>query len=455
MPGDISGDSGGDLSLPRRVQIIYGLGVSYAIADQIFAQWLLYYYLPPAASELRPVMPPVLISLALVLSRFVDMIADPAVGYFSDRTSTKFGRRLPFIAIGTIPLALLTVAFFFPPRESSQMILFLYLTVVGCLFFIFYTIVGAPYNALIPELASNRVERLNLSTWQSVFRLLFTALAMILPGWLISVLGNGSDERGVRGMVIILSLVMVVSLVVMIWKIDEVKYSGGVSSNTSFKKSFTYVFKSRSLIFYLFGLTFFFLGFNTLRATINYYVEDIMGYGPTAITIASGLLFAAAAAAFYPINKLSRKAGYKKLLLIFLLIMVVLSLLLTRLGRELPEEAGFLLFLLFGIPVSGAAFIFPPAMLSEIAANFSSREDEYVEGLFFGLQGFFLKLAFLLSIALVPVLLVAGEGIGLLEAVIAEPEEVTRQGIYYTSLLAGGAFLISFFFYLGYDEESD
>jgi len=438
--------------LPRKIQIIYGLGVSYAIADQIFAQWLLYYYLPPSASDMRPVMAPILISLALVISRFVDMVADPAVGYLSDRAETSYGRRMPFIALGTIPLALMTVAFFFPPRGGSQLMLFMYLTAVGCLFFIFYTVVGAPYNALIPELASSRLERLNLSTWQSVFRLLFTAVAMILPGWLISIIGGGNDEVGVRGMVIILSLVMVIFLFIMVWKIDEVKFSEGRTSQTGFKESFSYVLESRSLIFYLLGLMFFFLGFNTLRATINYYVEDIMGYGPAMITVASGLLFGVAAISFYPINRLSRKIGYKKPLLFFLVMMAVLAFFLTRLGRELPVTAGFFLFAVFGIPVSGAAFIFPPAMLSEIAADFSSREEAHIEGLFFGLQGFFLKLAFLLSIAAVPLLLVLGEDLSLLQAIVAEPEEVTRPGIYSTSLLASLSFMLSFLCYLGYRE---
>ena len=449
-------DSQGSVGdLPRRIQIIYGLGVSYAMVDQIFAQWLLYYYLPPAASQLRPVLPPIFISLALVISRFVDMIADPAIGYLSDRTSSKYGRRIPFIAIGTIPLAVLTIAFFFPPRDSSQLIIFTYLTVVGSLFFVFYTIVGAPYNALIPELASNKIERLNLSTWQSVFRLLFTAVAMVLPGWLITLIGAGNDERGVRGMVIILSVLMVVCLFIMVAKIDEKKYSGGKSSQTSIKESFSYIFSNRSLIFYLFGLMFFFLGFNTLRATINYYVEDVMGYGPGIITLASGLLFASAAAFFYPINRLSRKVGYKKPLLVFLIIMILLSLSLTRLGRELPQNAGFIIFFLFGIPVSGAAFIYPPAMLSEIAARFSKKEGTHIEGVFFGLQGFFLKLAFLLSIAFVPLLLVASEDISLLRVLAGEPEEVTRQGIYYTSFLAAGSFLLSFLSYLGYREGLD
>ena len=93
-------------------------------------------------------------------------------------------------------------------------------------------------------------------------------------------------------------------------------------------------------------------------------------------------------------------------------------------------------------------------MLSEIAARLSDKQGVQIEGFYFGLQGFFLKLAFLLSIALLPLLLVTGEGISLVEAMLGEPEAVTRQGIYYTSLLAAGSFLLSFLFYLGYQEEN-
>ena len=50
----------------------------------------------------------------------------------------------------------------------------IYLSIVGGLYFTAYTLVAAPYNALIPDLATNKEERLNLSTMQSTFRLIFT-----------------------------------------------------------------------------------------------------------------------------------------------------------------------------------------------------------------------------------------------------------------------------------------
>ena len=78
--------------LTTKIQVLYALGVSYAIVDQIFAQWILYFYLPSENSGLKPFMAPILVSIALAVSRFVDMITDPLVGFLSDKYNSKYGR---------------------------------------------------------------------------------------------------------------------------------------------------------------------------------------------------------------------------------------------------------------------------------------------------------------------------------------------------------------------------
>ena len=436
--------------LPFKIQLFYGIGVSYAIVDQIFAQWVLYYYLPPENSGLKPLMAPLFISLALVISRFVDMVADPVVGYLSDKVETRWGRRIPFIAAGSIPLGLATIAFFYPIKDGG-MGTFFYLAGVGAIFFVFYTIVGAPYNAMIPEIGHTPEERLNLSTWQSVFRLLYTAIAMILPGILIKILGNGDTEQGIRAMVIILSSIAALTAYITVFLVPEKKYSHGERSKVNLKESLNIVFHDKSFIFYLLGLLFFFIGFNILRASMNYYVEDIMGMGKGAITIASAVLFGTSALFFYPTNKLSKKFGYRKLMLIALLSLTVFSGVLYQLGKAIPAEAGFYIFALIGIPISGAAFIFPPAMLSEISTKISEKSGHKIEGMCFGIQGFFLKMAFLVSIALLPIILVAGNG-DILTAILSSPEGVEKSGVYTTALFSSGSFMISFFFYYLYKD---
>ncbi|MFK4785763.1 MFS transporter [Fusobacterium sp. MFO224] len=429
------------MKLDKKTQIFYGMGVSYAIVDQIFAQWILYFYLPPENSGLKIIMPPLFISIALAISRIVDMVTDPVVGYLSDKIDTKWGRRIPFIAFGSVPLGIMTVAFFYPPTGSNSLS-FIYLAIVGSLFFTFYTIVGAPYNAIIPEIGNTMEERLNLSTWQSVFRLIYTAVAMILPGVLIKIIGRGDVLLGIRGMVITLSIVASLGGYITVFGVSEKKYSKGKVSKISFKETISTILSYKNFIFYLFGLLFFFVGFNTLRATMNYYVEDIMGYGKTQITIASALLFGMSAIFFYPTNKISKKIGYRKIMLFDLLLLVIFTGMLLSLGKLIPKSFGFIIFALIGIPVAGGAFIFPPAMLSEISNKIKEETGNKIEGICFGIQGFFLKMAFMISILLLPFILVFGSSSGM----------VNKNGIYMTALFAIVAFIISFVFYYKYEE---
>ena len=437
--------------LPVSTQVLYGVGVSYAIVDQIFAQWVLYFYLPPENSGLKPIMSPLFISLAFALSRFVDMISDPVVGYISDKTSTRWGRRIPYIAVGILPLVLSTMAFFYPPMGSERSS-FLYLTVVGSIFFVFYTIVGAPYNALIPEIGNTAEERLNLSTWQSIFRLIYTAIAMIIPGLLIKTIGKGDTLVGTRGMIMVLCGICLLGGLITVFTVKEKEYSNGQISETNFKDTMKIAFKSKPFIYYLLGLLFFFIGFNNLRAIMNYYVEDIMGYGKGAITIASVILFGTAAAFFYPTNKISKKYGYRKVMLCCLILLTIFTIMLFFLGKIFPVQFGFVLFALLGMPIAGAAFIFPPAMLSEISSRMSKESGSRIEGTCFGIQGFFLKMAFMVSIMILPVILVAGGDGSIIDAIIEKPTGVEKTGIYYTSLVSALSFMVSFIFYYKYEE---
>ncbi len=439
--------------LSLKLQVLYGIGVSYAIVDQIFAQWVLYFYLPPSTSSLVPLLPPILISFALLIARFVDVIFEPIIGYLSDRFDSPWGRRIPFLFVGSLPLSLSTVAFFYPVTGEGNLSTFMYLSLIGSLFFIFYTIVGGPYNALIPEISITRSDRLNLSTWQSVFRLIYTAIAMILPGALIEILGGGDDLMGIRLMVISLSILAFLGVWITVFTIPERKLSGGKLSKEPFISSMKLVLQDRAFVSYLFGFLFFFLGFNTLRASVNYYVEDIMGYSTFYITIASALLFGVSALCFYPINRICKVIGYKKPMQISLVLLIILSFALFGVGRAFPAVFGFGIFALIGIPVAGAAFIFPPAMLSEISSVFSEKTGKNTEGLFFGLQGLFLKMAFLLSISVLPLLLVFGSELSFFESLTTTPDGVEKIGVYSTSLFAAASFTISLVFYSLYREE--
>ena len=91
----------------------------------------------------------------------------------------------------------------------------------------------------------------------------------------------GGDDVlfGIRGMIIFLCVIVFIGLTTTVFTVRERDYSTGEVSNVSFKETIGIIIKNKNFILYLFGMMFFFIGFNNLRAIMNYYVEDIMGYG--------------------------------------------------------------------------------------------------------------------------------------------------------------------------------
>jgi hypothetical protein len=83
--------------------------------------------------------------------RIFDAVTDPPMGYLSDRTVSRFGRRRPYIAFGAVFVALFLVLLFNPPQASPA---FETIWFGACIYalFLFWTIVTVPYEALGPEI---------------------------------------------------------------------------------------------------------------------------------------------------------------------------------------------------------------------------------------------------------------------------------------------------------------
>lgn len=106
-------------------------------------------------------------------------VNDPLMGQVSDRTRSRFGRRVPYVAFGAIPLGL---SFFFlwtPPGQNPGT-LAAYFLMILFIFDTIYSLTIIAYNALFPEVAPTVRDRVDLSTVREILATIALLLSYIL-----------------------------------------------------------------------------------------------------------------------------------------------------------------------------------------------------------------------------------------------------------------------------------
>jgi GPH family glycoside/pentoside/hexuronide:cation symporter len=106
-------------------------------------------------------------------------VNDPLMGQVSDRTRSRFGRRVPYVAFGAIPLGL-SFFFLWTPPTQSPWILAAYFLMILFIFDTLYSLTIIAYNALFPEVAPTVRDRVDLSAVREILATIALLLSYIL-----------------------------------------------------------------------------------------------------------------------------------------------------------------------------------------------------------------------------------------------------------------------------------
>ncbi|HVN84462.1 MAG TPA: MFS transporter [Candidatus Binatia bacterium] len=174
----------GEVSLGTKV--LYGAAeTATAAKNSALNSFLLFFY----ADVVH--LSPALVSAAIALGKIWDAVTDPVMGYISDTTRSRWGRRRPYVAISALPLGVCFFLLFRPP-VAGALTTFFYLLTVYVVLFTFFTIFATPYTAWGAELTQDYHERTTVVQIRTLFGVVGGVVGAVAP---VAIAQKFSDQR--------------------------------------------------------------------------------------------------------------------------------------------------------------------------------------------------------------------------------------------------------------------
>jgi GPH family glycoside/pentoside/hexuronide:cation symporter len=405
---------------------------------------------------------PALAGIVVAAGKIWDAVTDPVVGFISDRTNTRWGRRRPFILFGSFPLFLTMIIMFVNPLlffdsttffnpdvfsesfawtevlwnpKEHQTFLLIWGIVCFCLLNLAYTLVNIPYSSLTPELTQDYHERTSLNGYRfgcAVFGTLLGAAA-VFP--IIQAFPNQNIGFLVLG--VIFGAVMMITALITFFAIRE-PMAHGEKPTKSFFETYLKVFKNKPYLLILFTYALHITALTVITSVAVYYFKYIH-QAEEEITTAM-LILLVTAMVFIPISVLvSKKYGKKVVYGIGMAVFSLSVLILSIFGHNQPINFSFIMMFFAGVGL-GFTYVMPYAIVPDTIEYDYLLTGERTEGSFYGIWTFMLKIGQALALAITGVVL---QLTGYVENVIPQPEPMAEFGIL---LLLGAIPAVIFFF---------
>jgi GPH family glycoside/pentoside/hexuronide:cation symporter len=169
-----------DGPLSQRLKLVHGSGaVAFGVKDSGFSFFLLPFYNLVLGVDAS------VVGAALATALVVDALVDPLIGHLSDRTYTRWGRRLPWLYVAPWPLALLWTMLWSPPFTGTPGFWEIVALAVGVRLLL--SACEVPSVSLVPEITDDYDERTTLfryrflSGWLGGLLMMVLAFTIFLP----------------------------------------------------------------------------------------------------------------------------------------------------------------------------------------------------------------------------------------------------------------------------------
>ncbi|MCG8348371.1 MAG: MFS transporter [Chloroflexales bacterium] len=396
--------------LPLSTKLAFGAGdLAPAIATLIISFFQLFFLTTVAG--LRPIAA----GSILLLVRIWDAVNDPIIGWLSDRTRSRWGRRRPWILAGAVPFGIIfCLQWVVPPLDADGK--FVYYLVMALLFSIAFTVVNVPYVALTPELTQDYDERTKLNSFRFAFSIGGSLMAGVLHQMIV---GNVEDPQvGYLLAGLIWGGFCILPFIWCFLGTREPMHTKQNSEELSLPAQLQIVFSNRPYLFVIGIYLFSWLAVQMTASVLAFYVTfwlgsadqfslDLLGISIERVEELIPLMLLAVQGSalifLFVWSAVSQRVGKKVVYIIGMLFWIGVQ---SVLFFVQPDQVllALLLGALAGVGVA-TAYLIPWSMMPDVIEYDEMRTGQRREGIFYGFMVFLQKVGLGLGLYLVSVAL--------------------------------------------------
>lgn len=363
--------------LSRRNKWIYGSGdLGFSLTNTILNVYFALFLTDVVG------VPPAMAALAIFIGSTWDYINDPIVGYISDRTHSRWGRRRPFLLFGALPFALAFMLLWWRPPLSGQLQLGLYYALIYALFDTAATFVYMPYFALTPEMTDDYDERTGLTSTRMFFSILGSLIAFTLP---LSVVDGFRPEHAGRVLLMggIFGLLSAVPLLLVFLDAHERPEFMNMEQSMGWRESIKATSQNRPFAFGLIMFLFNGVTMSIIQVILLYYVKYVVLREQQSDLIMA-TIFVVAMLALPLWEFISRRLNKRWAYISGIGFLAVVLLVLSSLTPQTSMTFIMILCVLAGIGVS-AMHVMPWAIIPDAIEYGEWKTGQRQEGMFYSL----------------------------------------------------------------------
>ncbi|MFQ7473442.1 MAG: MFS transporter [Anaerovoracaceae bacterium] len=207
--------------LSVKTKLGYGIGqLGDSLGYNVFYYFFLFFL-----TDIAGVSPAIAGTISFIAVLW-DAITDPVIGYMSDHSKSKMGRRRSFMISGALPYGI-CMFLLFSDIDLSPGIKGIYFIIIAMAFWTCYTVYVIPYFALGGELTDDFEERTSVRAWASVFMYVAVFLASATPPMIVGFSEDKlglSTSQGWRNVGIIFGVIILV-IILICWACTKGKES--------------------------------------------------------------------------------------------------------------------------------------------------------------------------------------------------------------------------------------